>query len=212
MGGGGAWNDERCGMRNPSVCKMSKIIIEGTDVPVTPNGCDLGWVAYGGSCYGVPGKITAEWDRSQLSCQAVGAKLASIKDRYEQSVVTSVLAQEHGNPVWIGLNDLIVAGEYHWSDGTAVTYTNWDYLEPKENNGNCVAATTGVMAGLWQVKSCNTRYDYLCESVREGYTAAPTVTPPRNPTTPHDTNCAEGWIGYGDRCFGVSIIYIVNLF
>lgn len=82
----------------------------------------------------------------------------------------------------------------------------------EENNGNCVAATTGVVAGLWQVKGCNTRYDYLCESVREGYTAAPTVTPPRNPTTPNDNNCAEGWIGYGDRCFGVRFIYFCEFF
>ncbi|KAJ8036335.1 Macrophage mannose receptor 1 [Holothuria leucospilota] len=203
MVGGGAWNDERCISRNPSICEMTKKIIEGTAPPVTSSGCDVGWVAYDSSCYGLTGKISADWTTAQSRCEDLGGKLASIKDRYEQTVVTSLLSSENGNPIWIGLNDLIVAGEYHWSDGTGVTYTNWDYLEPQENNGNCVAATSGLVAGLWQVKDCSSRYDYLCEVVRDGYTAAPTVTPPRNPTPPNDDNCADGWIGYGDKCFRV---------
>lgn len=76
------------------------------------------------------------------------------------------------------------------------------YPPAEENNGRCVAATSGGVAGLWQVKNCDTRYKYLCKSVREGYTQAPTVTPP-NPTEPNNNNCAQGWIGYGNKCFRV---------
>lgn len=78
-------------------------------------------------------------------------------------------------------------------------------LSLEENNGDCVAATSGIVAGLWQVKNCTTRNDFLCERVRGGYTPPPTVTQPINPTAPSDSNCAEGWIGYANKCFKVQL-------
>ncbi|XP_071824781.1 macrophage mannose receptor 1-like isoform X2 [Apostichopus japonicus] len=200
--GGGGWNDERCSASFPSICKMPKMILEGTAAPVTIAGCEYGWVGYGGSCYGIiSNSIESSWSDAESKCRDSGAMLASIKDRYEQTVITSILSQEDGTSYWIGLNSLTVSGQYQWSDNTAVSYTHWDYLEPKENNGDCVAATSGIVAGLWQVKNCTTRNDFLCERVRGGYTPPPTVTQPINPTAPSDSNCAEGWIGYANKCF-----------
>jgi len=40
--------------------------------------------------------------------------------------------------LWIGMNDLKRANYYQWSDGSEVTYTNWNFNEPNGNGERCV--------------------------------------------------------------------------
>ena len=47
--------------------------------------------------------------------------------------------------VWIGLSDLQLENRFQWSDGTGVTYTNWQTQEPNNlGNEDCVEARIKV--------------------------------------------------------------------
>ena len=70
------------------------------------------------------------------------------------------------------------------------------------SNGDCVGATSGIVAGMWQNEACSSMYNYVCETGRLGFTAPP-VTQPPPVTPPSDQGCATGWIGYGNNCFRV---------
>ncbi|XP_072020262.1 macrophage mannose receptor 1-like [Amphiura filiformis] len=199
----GAWNDQVCDDLVPSVCKKMKEDLPPTEFPITPSGCSLGWVPYQYSCYYVESNDKATWsDAVNNKCTALGGNLVSIADRFEQSVLTSQLGLQDGQMFWIGLSDLPSPGQYSWSDGTPVTYTHWDQGMPDNSNGDCVAATSGTISGLWQDQECNNEFNYVCEKVRLGFTAPPVTVPPA-PTDPSNEGCAAGWIGYGNNCFRV---------
>ncbi|XP_072020213.1 macrophage mannose receptor 1-like [Amphiura filiformis] len=202
MYGNGAWNDQDCSDRVPSVCKIMKKDLPPTQFPVTPSGCSLGWVAYQYSCYYVETDDKSKWSDAIDKCDVKGGDLMSIADRFEQSVLASQLGLQDGQMFWIGFSDLASPGEYTWSDGSPVTYTHWDQGMPDNSNGDCVAATSGVVAGMWQDKACYDELNYVCEKGRIGFTAPP-VTQPPPPTQPSNQGCATGWIGYGNNCFRV---------
>ena len=63
---------------------------------------------------------------------------------------------------WIGLNDRSVEGTFVWSNGEAVTYTNWTAGEPN-NSGNEDCAHIWS-SGTWNDIPC-TGYPtpYVCE-------------------------------------------------
>ncbi|XP_071507011.1 macrophage mannose receptor 1-like [Diadema antillarum] len=198
----GAWNDISCASTIPSICKLKKEDLPPTDQPITPSGCTLGETAYGGSCYrAVTSKMS--YSDAMNDCVTMGGNLVSIADRYEQSVLTSVLGIQDGTLFWIGLNDQAMSGDYSWTDNTAVTYTHWDYAQPDDSAGMCVAASSGGTAGLWKNVACDTALKYVCERVRDGYTARPTVPAPGPPTQPNDNGCYYDWVGYGAWCYKI---------
>ncbi|XP_063953416.1 macrophage mannose receptor 1-like isoform X1 [Lytechinus pictus] len=198
----GAWNDIDCSSTIPSICKLKKENLPPTDQPITPSGCNLGEVAYGGSCY-MAVTTPMSWTDAQNDCSNKGGNLVSIADRFEQSVVSSLLGLQDGTLFWIGLNDLGNYGEYAWSDMTAITFTHWDVGQPDDSNGYCVASSSGSAAGLWRNIQCDSESKYICERVRTGYTPRPTVPAPGPPTLPNDDGCYYGWVGYGGWCFKI---------
>ena len=40
--------------------------------------------------------------------------------------------------VWIGLFDDTNGGDWHWIDGTELSYTNWFSLQPTNKDEHCV--------------------------------------------------------------------------
>ena len=59
----------------------------------------------------------------------------------------------------------------------------------------CVAMTTGILAGLWDLLPCTNRSKYICKHLAEG--AVPTVPVP----TQSPPKCAQGWNRVGTRNF-----------
>lgn len=69
---------------------------------------------------------------------------------------------------WIGLNDIVTEGDYAWSDGSSVYYTNWysgagfqqpdDATQPDQED--CVFMFK-AFAG-WHDRDCNAQYSYVC--------------------------------------------------
>lgn len=79
-----------------------------------------------------------------------------------------------------------------------------DYLCEDDTKGNCVASTSGMMAGLWRNIDCASTNKYLCERGRDGYSAPQTIGPTTLPTAPSDAGCHDSnWKGYGANCYMV---------
>ena len=74
--------------------------------------------------------------------------LATIESEAENQAVLGV-CRTIGS-CWIGLTDSAVEGSWAWTEGTAVTYTNWSPGEPNNNDGgsDCI-----VIYGTWQALS-----------------------------------------------------------
>lgn len=85
------------------------------------------------------------------------------KSCFHSGFTFSDLNNEAFASAWIGLNDLRTEGDYHWPDGSQVTYEKWHSNEP--NNAyeyqNCVQMR--ISDGTWDDASCGKRLPFLCE-------------------------------------------------
>lgn len=77
------------------------------------------------------------WTAAEALAQSLGGHLVSIGDEFEQEFVWSTFGNLDGvdRRVWIGFNDVANEGAFEWSDGSRVTYTNWNGGEPNNANG-----------------------------------------------------------------------------
>lgn len=62
------------------------------------------------------------WDNAQTKAVAEGAHLVSINDAEEQAWLVRAFGTA---PYWIGLTGVTKEGEWGWTSGEPVTYTNW---------------------------------------------------------------------------------------
>ncbi|XP_077993135.1 C-type mannose receptor 2-like [Glandiceps talaboti] len=203
----GYWNDESCQYVYKSVCKKAKEVLPATTQ--SSGECGTGWYVQGNSCYRFV-STAATWSDAETSCNNMMGNLVAINDNVEQAFVSSKLAVfGNGNWYWIGLTDISSPGQFTWSDGDPVTYTHWDVGQPDNSNGDCVGANTGSNAGLWTATSCDGAMPYICEKTRPGFTKAPVTVP--YATNPSNVGCADGWLGYGSKCFlAISMVEAEN--
>lgn len=82
---------------------------------------------------------------------------------------------------------------------------NW--ISPQGSQQGCVAMTTGILAGLWDLLPCSSTVKYICKHLAEG--AVLTVPPP----TQAPPACQEGWTRVGTRnyCAKVQEFNLLNM-
>ena len=69
------------------------------------------------------------WDDANSQAVAEDAHLVAINDEAEQKWLLGIFGRR---PYWIGLTDLAKEGEWGWTSGEPVTYTNWAPYEPMD--------------------------------------------------------------------------------
>ena len=69
------------------------------------------------------------WNDANLQAATEDAYLVSINDEAEQKWLSELFGSR---PYWIGLTDLNKEGEWRWTSGEPVTYTNWAPYEPMD--------------------------------------------------------------------------------
>ena len=67
------------------------------------------------------------WKDAQAKAAAEDAYLVAINNAAEQQWLVEIFRSA---PYWIGLTDVAKEGEWQWTSGEPVTYTNWAPYEP----------------------------------------------------------------------------------
>ncbi|KAH3824009.1 aggrecan core protein-like [Dreissena polymorpha] len=142
----GQWNDVECSRKLNYLCEfratMSTVLATTTPMLQLSNtDGDIHMCAgpvqqesrrnnyplaqYGDSCYELQ-THSAIWTHSELLCKQHGGHLVAITSETEQAFVDAFMARHNtDHAVWIGLHDRNVEGQFEWTSGESVSYTNW---------------------------------------------------------------------------------------
>uniref|UniRef100_A0A669CF10 Macrophage mannose receptor 1 n=2 Tax=Oreochromis niloticus TaxID=8128 RepID=A0A669CF10_ORENI len=195
QGKDGKWADHTCEKSHGYMCKKkaSAKPIGGSLAEVN-KGCTLGSIRFGSYCYNI-GAEKKTFEEAKQACSGAGANLVDVSDRYENAFLVSLVGLRPEKYFWTGLSNTEDRTMFKWTTERAVTFTNFNVGMPDRKQG-CVAMTTGVFAGLWDVVSCSNKEKYICKKRAEG---VQTTTAP--PTTLAAT-CASEWtpVGKGNKC------------
>ncbi|TKS79617.1 Macrophage mannose receptor 1 [Collichthys lucidus] len=178
MGENGNWADRLCDEKHGFICmKQSETErpVEEVDVDA---GCNAGWKKHGSYCYFV-GTQTKTF--------------AEAKDwLVDNAFLVSLVGMRPERHFWLGLSNQKNIHEFEWTSGKSVRYTHWNTGMPGNVQG-CVAMTTGIFAGLWDVLPCTNSSKYICKHLAKGAVLTP------EPPTQSPPQCPEGWIKVGTR-------------
>ena len=91
------------------------------------------------------------WSLAEADAQARGGHLVSINSAEENAFVLAQFGNLGGTDrrLWIGFSDTAVEGSFAWSDGSPVTYTNWNAGEPNNSGGTEDWAEMLGSSGRW---------------------------------------------------------------
>ncbi|XP_062297513.1 macrophage mannose receptor 1 [Scomber scombrus] len=197
-GENGRWEDHMCEKTFGYICKKkaSTRPAEGTHEEANP-GCKPGSFRFDSHCYSI-GAEKKTFDEAKEACSQAGGYLVDVSGRYENAFVVSLVGLRPEKYFWLGLSNTEDIHTFKWTTKRRVTFTNFNVDMPARNQG-CIAMTTGIFAGLWDVVSCSNKEKYICKKLADGIQ---TTTIP--PTTP-SLSCASGWTPAGRRnvCFKV---------
>ncbi|MDJ0903037.1 MAG: PQQ-dependent sugar dehydrogenase [Xenococcus sp. MO_188.B8] len=92
------------------------------------------------------------WQEAQAEATSLGGDLVTINDEAEEKWLRENFSETE--QLWIGLNDAETEGQFQWSSGQPVTYTNWAPGEPNDFDGIQDFAIMNLgSAGEWDDQS-----------------------------------------------------------
>ena len=87
------------------------------------------------------------WQAAQAEAASLGGNLVTINDEAEENWLRENFSDTE--LFWIGFNDVATEGQFQWSSGQPVTYTNWAPGEPNNRDGIQDFAIMNFGAGEW---------------------------------------------------------------
>uniref|UniRef100_A0A8B9BIN9 Macrophage mannose receptor 1 n=1 Tax=Anser brachyrhynchus TaxID=132585 RepID=A0A8B9BIN9_9AVES len=184
----GKWSDEPCYKSSGYICQKNsdpKLFKSSATV------LDFAFDHSDGISYSVT-RSRMNWEEAQKSCNNNASELASILDAYSQSLMF-LIAQEYGEPLWIGLNSNVTKGTYQWTDRWRLVYSKWSSGEPKQALA-CVYLDTD---GTWKTASCREKFFSVC---KKSNVMAPTE-PPQLPGKCPESKGHKSWVPFHGHCY-----------
>ncbi|NP_001410655.1 macrophage mannose receptor 1b precursor [Danio rerio] len=188
----GKWADDVCEKKYGFICKRkTSTKASNNDTVVTNPGCKKGWIRYGYYCY-MAGSETKTFEEAKQTCEKAESRLVDVSSRVENAFLVNLVGARPEKYFWIGLSNQKDVHTFEWTNTKQVPFTHFNSGMPGRKQG-CVAMTTGIVAGLWDVLSCSNKEKYICKQRADALvtTAAP-------PTTP-SLDCPTEWTSIGTR-------------
>ncbi|XP_047445681.1 macrophage mannose receptor 1-like isoform X2 [Mugil cephalus] len=190
-GQNGNWADRACDEKHGFICMKQSSTDSTVDEVTEDIGCKAGWKRHGSYCYFV-GTETKTFDEAKADCESSSSYLVDVSNGVDNAFLVSLVGWRPEKHFWLGLSNQKNVDVFVWTNTDSVTFTHWNAQMPGYERG-CVAMTSGIFAGLWDVLPCTNREKYICKYLADGATVTvppPTVTPPQ---------CADGWNRVGTR-------------
>ncbi|WP_339390436.1 lectin-like protein [Crocosphaera watsonii] len=75
------------------------------------------------------------WEEAETTAQELGGHLVAINSEAEQEFIENniLIGQYERLPLWIGINDVENEGEYVWTTGETLDFTNWNEEQPNDS-------------------------------------------------------------------------------
>ncbi|XP_072035415.1 lectin-like isoform X2 [Amphiura filiformis] len=159
--------------------------------------CPPDWTTFNSHCYLYVEKYT-DWLSAKGDCEGRGAGLASIHSSEENEFITTLT----GGNVWIGLDDVAAEGDFTWTDGSLLNFTNWGSNQPDnaDNDEHCVDFNWRD-PGIWNDYTCRSAHPFVCKISSTDWTMECISGPCQNggqctsSGTGFTCTCAFGWEG-----------------
>nr|XP_020506487.1 macrophage mannose receptor 1-like [Labrus bergylta] len=206
---GGFWDDKQCLEKYSFICEKPRPDITPPTKPPTPppaEGCADSWTALPAfrHCYrlfhDVKWSQKKSWGAANEDCVSRGAILVSIHSQAEEEFLS---IYSKGTSKWIGLKHNPTEGGYSWSDGTALSHTNWGPGEPNNHEGReeCVemVSTTNGTFSWWNDLNCDAHQDWICMIAKGKKPILPPIPPP--PVPAPDCGSNPGWRKNENICY-----------
>jgi hypothetical protein len=103
----------------------------------------------------------SDWSTADSACATYGYRLVTFDSAAEGLWVEATVNAYPANYWWVGFTDAASEGSWGWTDGSPVTYVNWNSGEPNNGHGYECAATSEEDCAMirWSGSSWN---DYPC--------------------------------------------------
>ncbi|NXJ75615.1 MRC1 protein, partial [Trogon melanurus] len=184
----GKWHDVECFKSRGYICQKNS---DPRLFKSSATALDFAFDHSGSISYSVT-HSKMNWEEAQKKCNKNASELASILDPYSQALLF-LLAQEYGEPLWIGLNSNMTNGKYQWIDRWRLVYSKWSSGEPKQTLA-CVYLDTD---GTWKTTSCKEKLFSVC---KKSDAVAPTE-PPQLPGKCPESRGHKSWIPFHGHCY-----------
>ncbi|XP_030827447.1 LOW QUALITY PROTEIN: macrophage mannose receptor 1-like [Camarhynchus parvulus] len=182
----GLWENTDCQHNKSYICQMDSEpeLFHPTSAP------DFDFVHYGNSSYLIiPSKMN--WEEARKACKEKSSELASIFDYYS-NIFLLLQAVQYGEPLWIGLNSNVNYGYYRWTNKRKVSFSKWDYGEPKQRTA-CVYL---ALSGRWKTAHCNEKHLSICKKSEDVVPSDPPQDIGQCPESDHIS-----WIPFRSHCY-----------
>ncbi|KAL4221431.1 hypothetical protein ACF0H5_019688 [Mactra antiquata] len=103
------------------------------------------------------------WFNAFGHCRDLGGKLVTVRSLDQNELLHAHVLRNYMHKTWIGLSDVRSTGQYRWSSGESITYTNWveGNAQASTSSGSCIVIEP--MTGMWQGENCYWSFPYVCE-------------------------------------------------
>uniref|UniRef100_U3JY95 C-type lectin domain-containing protein n=1 Tax=Ficedula albicollis TaxID=59894 RepID=U3JY95_FICAL len=183
---GGLWENTDCQHKKSYICQMDSKpeLFHPTSAP------DSDFVHYGNSSYLIiPSKMN--WEEARKVCKEKSSELASIFDYYS-NIFLLLQAVQYGEPLWIGLNSNVNYRYYRWTNKRKVSFSKWDYEEPKQK----MACVYLALSGRWKTAHCNEKHLSVCKKTEDVLPSDPPQDIGQCPESDHIS-----WIPFQSHCY-----------
>ncbi|XP_036424674.1 galactose-specific lectin nattectin-like [Colossoma macropomum] len=126
--------------------------------------CPGEWSAHGSRCFKFF-KSPLQWIDAEFECLKHGANLASVHNNKENVFLKNLIKEATGSPTkyWLGGHDCVAEGKWVWSDGSKMSFQDWDKGQPDnyKNGEDCLEMNYGG-SFKWNDALCTVLRPFVC--------------------------------------------------